>query len=1816
VETGSDGRRRDAIAVLSASDDVPQLAFTPAAALTTADGEMARFPLARARLSMPWSTEHQEFALVAEPAGDTLWIHTPGFSVALSAGVQPLELTSKDGVASSPIFAPELRSVAIPFDDGTITEFGVPTGTPIYFQWPDARRASGDASPALLTLGGETPTLRLDRSLRGRVSVLRCADLLQLTFSYEGLEFYAGLFQWYLHAPEHQPPARLVVEFPPQAIAEEAFFAADPNIEPDVPLPDFRRDHGVGPTKEDLNTIKPGQPTEEPKLPAMARMAGRSRLVFSVPAGVSIPLTLKGLLDWRRFVPVLDPRAVPAGTEPMEATEVTDPRASNVSYIEAPYRLLLSPTDDGAWAHATDPVTQKTAYAELWHTRLATARRLADWRGQLRAPIESVAANRVVRAIWSPDYKPLKEAPPSHYPSADEEDAPPFRSSLDRRDRHEIVHLSSHFRMREYAMDHNYLPGAIGAELLMLSSLGAGLRVLGQWDPPAVCPTLPCPTDPKQLQVFTVEEWRHRAAMGRDDYVRVLYKGYLFPFGHRASLVKVTERQFEQTRDGRHVAVLRQRMYISVRRPQMQYPAPGQPFGGRDLPFTRIELLTSTTQNLDKPQPPPDFPALPGSPLSQQAVFWPTVRNAPFAFTFRGTDHEGNEWTFAVPLLFVDAEVALRAPELVVSYYNEVETRRPWADGRGNRVAYAPSDTPANTAFATQSLRFCAHGPTEDTSASRELLYKIDQPAFYPGLDLAQLRIPAIEQLTGRQDTVDARYHGAYAAVGFATERNQGEIYLAFPRTADLTFGDGSPSADRAGGVITPNANLVALSRRQGPVGGPRGTNNTSKFLDEVARAAPHLVSPAQRGVAGASVDPAADVLAGRFDPVKFFAGAVSGAKLLGAVNLWDIVRPLAESTADSLGLAPRVICEATYATVAQARHAIKPLRAVLAGVPTFARPRLGPHIALVEADLAALDRESLTALPQLVAHLHGLARETSAILRDPLTLAGEEVLQLREAATALSSKLEALSKEVGTLVVPRARLGDLILALPAETQGTARGREVLAFIARTRQEWARRRDAANAVLKEIEAQGTATVATMSAMLQAPASALADLLDTWQQMELIATLVEHPRDATELATSLYRLLASRGVVAPDAVARVRDRFTHLRGQFDKELAPGTALAREVAAQETVILSCIDEWTRAMGTEGVTRAVALSEVVEHAARGPLQVVDAVLALRAAVATLEPRAGDPTNTIKELDDTLLAVLRVAVGGTAATQYATVAGQLGRTLGLIAERRAQELQTAFGAAAAVNASLETYRAALQLLDEFRTLVQLGVWLQGSAGLRADEIRRQAEALRSGIATYRAAIGRVRDAVQDISHTTLHQYPALRVAFFPPALDAAFQTVAHSPDSEALVRALSAATAELATTWRDLTKQLSAPLNAIAQPAQLNAMSVLGQLREELERQLAEIAIPTSVVLRYDWTPTIRSFPADRPLIEVRGPTGGRENLSIRTRVATRLVPNFRDPQLGVEVDLNGSLRDFALHLFPRTPFLSISFAALEFKSRSGERPRFVAKISGVEFGEQLGFVRELQKLLSPSEGPFVELYDVGVRAGYRFAVNTIPVGAFILSDLRISVSMELPFDGRPMRAILQVSEPARPFILTSGIYGGGGSLALTFGAHGMERLQGSLEFGVNARLRIGPASGYGFVRAGIYFSFDSRGALCCGFVHAGGYLDLLGIISMSIYMNVSIWYQNRTDTGESSVYGTARIEVGFKIGFFKMKVRITASYTFAGSKTQPTSLAREDNKLLYEPSRVRGSLGGGFSERDLGMDPEIEPGSFEYYRQAFAW
>lgn len=205
---------------------------------------------------------------------------------------------------------------------------------------------------------------------------------------------------------------------------------------------------------------------------------------------------------------------------------------------------------------------------------------------------------------------------------------------MDDFDRFQIAHLSSNFSVG------NYTPQPINTRLLMLSALGGWLDSRGNWDAPGL----------------SVEEWTHRGAMGRDHFVRVVYKGFLFPFGHRASLVKVSERKFHHVNG--NVAYLRQRLFLIVRERERIYAdtdlqvrdkAGNKIFVSYQMPFSSVRILTVVTPTLD---PLTD----PASNIDgmEQLLFWPCVGGTAFRFACSATDIDGRSVQFDLPMIFMD----------------------------------------------------------------------------------------------------------------------------------------------------------------------------------------------------------------------------------------------------------------------------------------------------------------------------------------------------------------------------------------------------------------------------------------------------------------------------------------------------------------------------------------------------------------------------------------------------------------------------------------------------------------------------------------------------------------------------------------------------------------------------------------------------------------------------------------------------------------------------------------------------------------------------------------------------------------------------------------------------------------------------------------------------------------------------------------------------------------------------------------------------------------------------------------------------------
>jgi hypothetical protein len=492
---------------------------------------------------------------------------------------------------------------------------------------------------------------------------------------------------------------------------------------------------------------------------------------------------------------------------PIEAllrVQPTPPSATQTA-LELPWRLQISPHAQAGFAHSLEPVSSPAVRVELWHTRLGT--RTED------GVDETTPDDRTVRAVWARDFDeltgfPFRSTPPStgeEFPSADgSQDRPRFRAPLNSRDRMMLVHETANPQRPRRSSSRAYVPPPVDVEHLALSALGGSLRSRFQTRPPLGT---------------TIEEWVHRASYGRDGFVKVVYSGFLLPFCHRASLVKVTEREVHHG-----IAYLVQRMYVVVRQPVRSLGAGGRLAGSTRLdlavPFSSVRLLTAATPFLDEPVD-----------LSTKTSGWmlvPTVAGTAFRFRMLAVDLDDRLVELEGPLVFVeqdhgDDDVKLKE---VVEKYGTLDHA---IDARGQKVAYAASAAADDTTVVTRELRFDV---VSTGSQSTE-----ESIALEPVLREASVVVPAMSALAGAGSAVTVKYPPAYLKDGLAG--STAEVFLDVVGSPKLDF---SAQSDRSGGFVAPSIQVRSLSRSIGPMArsaaelAPGSDVDVSTYFDSSAK--------------------------------------------------------------------------------------------------------------------------------------------------------------------------------------------------------------------------------------------------------------------------------------------------------------------------------------------------------------------------------------------------------------------------------------------------------------------------------------------------------------------------------------------------------------------------------------------------------------------------------------------------------------------------------------------------------------------------------------------------------------------------------------------------------------------------------------------------------------------------------------------------------------------------------------------------------------------------------------------------------------------
>lgn len=695
-----------------------------------------------------------------------------------------------------------------------------------------------------------------------KINLMRPDDLLNLQIEGENLQLDKGdLNHPVLVAIEPTRSVYLIVTFPPQTTAEEAFYQPNSALNPPASTNVQEVERNNAPKPPDK------KPPENPVVvtPVRARLGQPSRLVFEIPANTNprIPYTIAGLLDWtglKLSVSALaDVPENPTDEQGNNAPPISQPGKLETA-IELPYRLILSPNQNVVWTHELNPKTH-AGRTELWHTRLA----LRD--GEL-----SRTHSAPLRAIWSPDYVPENSKSGKWTPlgKLDQWSGVDVLTAMNRRDRHELVILTSAFSgfVKERSDTTTYQPKPIYAEQLMLSPLGGWLKSRGNWEPPVEwifrLPILIGPVPRPRIEQFmellnpelridqvprippirlgtageslNISEWVHIATQGRDHYVRIVYEGYLYPFGHRAALIKVTERKFKDV-NGTPIAYLAQRMFIVVRKPLKDYAIAPMEHQGRAMPLKTVRLTTLVTPDIDPPV------VIAGT----QYAFWVRISNQDFKFHTVSEDSAGHRIDFTTALIFVPNSDISKIPVIRTQHNASGDRRACLVPGQSITFADRDLSNPAdNTTLTTRTLHF----ETQTAPLDKEF------GGFLPRLFKAEVNLAAVEQLLGTSKPTTISYYADYLNNGFSDVNGLfARIVKADGVTQDAIQAVFSGASDKSGGVATPDLSIKGLTRKLGPLAG------------DLAKAA-----------------------ADQFDAADFFNDVKDSAKLFGSLALTDLI--------------------------------------------------------------------------------------------------------------------------------------------------------------------------------------------------------------------------------------------------------------------------------------------------------------------------------------------------------------------------------------------------------------------------------------------------------------------------------------------------------------------------------------------------------------------------------------------------------------------------------------------------------------------------------------------------------------------------------------------------------------------------------------------------------------------------------------------------------------------------------------------------------------------------------------------------------------
>jgi hypothetical protein len=279
-------------------------------------------------------------------------------------------------------------------------------------------------------------------------------------------------------------------------------------------------------------------------------------------------------------------------------------------------------------------------------------------------------------------------------------------------------------------------------------------------------------------------------------------------------------------------------------------------------------------------------------------------------------------------------------------------------------------------------------------------------------------------------------------------------------------------------------------------------------------------------------------------------------------------------------------------------------------------------------------------------------------------------------------------------------------------------------------------------------------------------------------------------------------------------------------------------------------------------------------------------------------------------------------------------------------------------------------------------------------------------------------------------------------------------------------------------------------------------------------------------------------------------------------RLALTVTIAPNKADTECLV--------RDFTLELPPGPKrVLRLSFATMKFTQHDGKSPQLDVEGVNAEFLGDLKLLEKLRDVVDlGAAGRLIDVRPTGIAVRYSLPVPSVASGAFVMRNMVFTAGIEVPFDGKPVSVSLAFASRTNPFQLAVMMFGGGGYIELALDRDGLKRFEASLEFGAFFAVDFLIASGEVHALGGVRFVLErGRAVTITGYLRIGGCVEVLGLISVSIELCLSLSYRSE----RNALVGRATLVIEIDLTLWSDSVELdSGEWVLAGGDERHRPLA----------------------------------------------